>query len=103
MIANIGLKKKEIASLCRRFHVRRLEVFGSAARETDFDEARSDIDFLVEFEPGRVAEAFDAYFGLKEGLEALLTRPIDLVVEKALRNPYIRAEINGCREAVYGA
>ena len=48
MIADIALHREELRDLCRRFHVRRLEVFGSAARG-DFDPARSDIDFLVEF------------------------------------------------------
>lgn len=102
MIAVIGSKKDEIAALCRRLHVRRLEVFGSAARETDFDPAESDVDFLVEFEPGYRADAFNAYFSLKEGLEALLDRPVDLVVEKALKNPFVRAHVAHEREPVYG-
>jgi predicted nucleotidyltransferase len=65
-------------NLCRRFHVRRLEVFGSATREQDFDPARSDADLLIEFEPD--AEPSSAEFlDLKEALEQVLGRPVDLI------------------------
>jgi predicted nucleotidyltransferase len=99
----IEARRDELAKLCRRFHVRRLDVFGSAGRGGGFDPARSDVDFLVEFEPGAHGGAFDLYFGLKEALEALLGRPVDLVVEKAVRNPYVRAGIERSRETVYAA
>jgi hypothetical protein len=91
-----------IAALCRQFHVRRLELFGSAARG-DFDPARSDVDFLVEFDRGAPMAVLDAYFGLKEGLETLLGRPVDLVVSAAVRNPYLRASIESSRETLYAA
>ena len=65
MIADIALHREELRDLCRRFHVRRLEVFGSAARG-DFDPARSDLDFLVEFQPLPPGAYADAVFGLKE-------------------------------------
>ena len=58
MLPLIHARREEVAELCRRFHVRRLEVFGSAARG-DFDPERSDVDFLVEFDPDRRANAFD--------------------------------------------
>jgi predicted nucleotidyltransferase len=58
-----------VAAICRRFHVRRLEVFGSAAAG-EFDPARSDIDFLVEFEPKAPGSALGTYLGLKDALEA---------------------------------
>ena len=63
-----------------RFAVKRLGLFGSAAR----DELRedSDIDLLVEFEG---PASYDRYFGLKDQLEALLGRPVDLVTERGLR------------------
>lgn len=51
MLKLIEARRTEIADLCRRFHVRRLEVFGSAARGTDFDPARSDVDLLVTYDP----------------------------------------------------
>ena len=46
----IEMRRRDIAELCRRFHVNRLEVFGSAARGSDFDPARSDVDLLVTYE-----------------------------------------------------
>jgi predicted nucleotidyltransferase len=89
--------------LCRRFHVRRLDLFGSAARG-DFDPERSDIDFLVEFDREHAeALAFETYFGLKAALEALLGRPVDLVEPSAVRNPYLKASIEGSREPVFEA
>ena len=97
----IRSRRKEIEALCRRYHVRRLEVFGSATRE-DFDPQRSDVDFLVEFESGDF-NAFDAYFDLRDGLSALLGRPVDLASPKALDNPYLRGSIDRDREPVYGA
>lgn len=102
MLALIECKKDEIATICRRHHVRRLEVFGSAAR-ADFDPATSDVDFLVAFDPAHRRDAFDDYFGLKEGLESLLGRAVDLVVDAAIRNPYFRASVDAAREPVYGA
>lgn len=103
MVPLIVSKRAEIAELCRRHRVRRLDVFGSAARGEDFDPARSDMDFLVEFDPAAKAGLFDAYFPFKEALEALLSRPIDLVEDGAVENPYLRASIERSREPVYGA
>ncbi|MEO5374962.1 MAG: nucleotidyltransferase domain-containing protein [Alphaproteobacteria bacterium] len=101
----IGQHRAEIALLCRRYGVRRLEVFGSAARGADFDPATSDADFLVEFEPegeGRTAPLHQ-FFGLAGDLQALLGRPVDLVEPGAIRNPFLLAGINRTREVVYGA
>ena len=67
----------DIPVLCRRYGVTRLELFGSAATEA-FDPERSDLDFLVEFDDDSYG-LFDRYFGLKEALEALYGRPVDLV------------------------
>lgn len=92
-----------IAELCRRYHVRRLEVFGSAARAVDFDVSRSDADFLVEFSGSEDMRPLDAFFGLQSSLSQLLGRSVDLVESSAVRNPYIRARIDRSREVVYGA
>ena len=96
----IEQKRSDIARLCQQHHVRRLEVFGSAARGFDFDPARSDADFLVEFNFGS-QEVLDTYFGLKHALEELLQRDVDLVESGALRNPYLLADIDRAREVVY--
>ena len=100
----IASKRSEIAHLCQVFHIRRLEVFGSAARATDFDPAHSDADFLVEFEP-EAKNGFGSYFEFKAALERLLQlkRGVDLVEPKALRNPYLLEGINSSRELVYAA
>ena len=62
-------QRARIAELCRRFGVRRLDLFGSAARG-DFQAGRSDVDFLVEFVDEAPRAGLDAYFGLKNGLES---------------------------------
>ncbi len=51
MHADIAEKRQDLIALCRRYGVKRLEVFGSAARGADFDPTRSDADFLVTFSP----------------------------------------------------
>lgn len=91
-----------IADICQRYHIQRLEVFGSAARGNDFDTARSDADFLVEFSPETHA-GLSEFFGAKAELEALLGRGVDLVEFAAVSNPYVLADINRCREVVYVA
>jgi predicted nucleotidyltransferase len=98
----IARHQGEIIRICKRHQVLRLDVFGSAARGTDFDESRSDADFLVEFE-ATAERRLDDYLGLKEELEALLRRDVDLVEAGALRNPYLRAHIDSAREVLYAA
>ena len=103
MHALIEQHRDQIADICRRYAVRRLEVFGSAARGDDFDLTSSDADFLVEFAPGSDLPALRRFFGLAEELEHLLGRHVDLVEPGAIRNPYIRASIDRAREVVYGS
>jgi hypothetical protein len=94
---------RAIADICRRFGVRRLEVFGSAARATDFHPGSSDADFLVEFVPSNGLPFLRRFFGLEAALSQLPGRRIDLVEPGAVRNPYVRASIDRAREVVYGA
>ncbi|MCC7241012.1 MAG: nucleotidyltransferase domain-containing protein [Acidobacteria bacterium] len=91
-----------IADLCRRYGVLRLELFGSAAAGTD-DPTRSDLDFLVEFQPLEEGTYADTYFGLMEGLEALFHRPVDLVVASAIKNPYFRQSVDDTKTLLYAA
>ena len=81
--------------------MKRLVIFGSAVTER-FNESTSDVDFLVEFRDD-VANRFDAYFGLKESLEALLDHPVDLVSPVALENPYFAASVEENGHEVYAA
>lgn len=102
MHALIEQKREDISRICRRHRIRRLEVFGSAARATDFNPASSDADFLVEFAPD-AKRGLDGYFALKADLEALLDRHVDLVEPAALRNPFLLAGVNSSRELLYAA
>jgi predicted nucleotidyltransferase len=96
----IELHRDEVATLCRQSGARRLDVFGSAARG-DFDPATSDLDFLVEFEDVPPARYAQAYFSLKEGLERVFGRPVDLVTDSSLANPYFRDRIASESRNVY--
>jgi len=102
VIRDIELHQAELGSLCRRFRVRRLEVFGSAATGHFHGDA-SDLDFLVEFEPQASAGYADLYFGLLESLEALFGRTVDLVVVSTIRNPYFRQAVDSSRRLIYAA
>ena len=103
MHAEIADKKEELAELCRYHGVARLEVFGSAARGTDFDPHSSDADFLVRFKRINGKASLEQYFDFAEALRQTLGRPIDLVESGAVRNPYLRAAIDKSRELVYAA
>jgi len=93
-------KRAEVAELCRKRGVRRLELFGSAARD-DFDEASSDLDFLVDLGTDLSISPLDSFFGLKDQLEELFGRSVDLVSEGSVRNPYILATIQRDRQLLY--
>ena len=97
----IDQHRDTITQLCRRYGVQRLELFGSATTE-EFDPARSDIDFLFEFD-SNPADLFNRFFGLKESLEALYGREVDLVTISAMRNPYFIESVNKTRQLVYAA
>lgn len=99
----IAEKQHELAELCRQYDVVRLEVFGSAARGTDFCPDTSDADFLVEFNRNGELRPLEQFFGLAEALSSVLGRPVDLVEDHMFRNPYLRDSINECRELVYAA
>ncbi len=102
MDAAISSRRKDIAALCRRFGVQRLDLFGSAASGS-FDPRRSDFDFLVDLGEQSSAAYVEAYFGLQESLESLLGRPVDLVTDRSLTNPYLRSNILQSRQPVYAA
>ena len=65
MIDTLKKNRAELKELCRRYRVRRLDVFGSAATSRGFDPQRSDLDFLVEFEPGQYGLTLFAHDDLK--------------------------------------
>lgn len=96
----ISERTADLAQLCRRFRVRRLDLFGSAATDRGLTEA-SDLDFLVEFEPLPPGVYANTYFGLLEALQELFDRPVDLVVESAIKNPYFLEAVEATRTPLY--
>ena len=100
MLEEIRGRKAEIEQLCRRYGVRRLELFGSAVSGR-YRPGESDLDFLVEFETSPRGGYADAYFGLLEALEDLFGRPVDLVVASAVKNPYFRESIESNKALLY--
>jgi len=99
----IETRRQEIEALCRRLDIRRLDVFGSAVGDS-FDVDRSDVDVLVEFDSDHPGfDYFGAYFALKEGLEQLLGRAVDVVSVTSIRNPYFRDQVMRTRESLYAA
>jgi predicted nucleotidyltransferase len=101
MHALIENNREAIAGLCRRHGVRKLEVFGSILRG-DFDPDRSDIDVLVEFE-AYAAGSFSNFLDLKESLQTLFGRSVDLIELHAVRNRRLRHHIERSKSSVYAA
>lgn len=99
---DLDAQREDLARLCARFGVRRLDLFGSAATDA-FDPSHSDVDLLVEFEALSGMTPFDQYFGLKEALAALLGREVDLVMEGASQNRYFLESVNKSRRLLYAA
>jgi uncharacterized protein len=87
--------RQPIAQLCNELNVARLDIFGSAVTER-FPKTS---DIVVAF--GDHKRRFDRYFLLKERMEELLGRPVDLVVDDAIRNPYFREAVEESRVNVY--
>lgn len=94
-------RRPELALLCQLHGARRLELFGSATR-ADFSPENSDLDFIVTFDELPTDRVADAFFTLKDGLEIMFQRPVDLLTEHALRNPYLRQRVDAERVTVYG-
>ncbi len=97
MLNSVAAAGPKLSALCNRYGVRRLDLVGSAASGR-FDAAASDLDFLVDFEPMDPAAYADSYFGLREGLQSVFGREIDLVTEVSVANPFFR-DFSGLRAA----
>ncbi len=102
----IELVKKNGDSLRRlseQYNVKRLELFGSALTENNFDPQTSDVDFLVEFLPLEPCRHAECYLGLLATLQDMFGRNVDLVEVKAINNPYLLESINKNRSEIYAA
>ncbi|MRD49662.1 nucleotidyltransferase family protein [Caenimonas koreensis] len=102
MNALLDRNRNEVARLCQRSGARRLDAFGSVTR-ADFDPQQSDLDFLVEFDSVPPAAYAQAFFELKEGLETLFGRPVDLLTPSSLTNPFLRRRVSAERQVIYAS
>jgi len=93
---NIDRLKK----LCKKYNVSKLYVFGSVINNSFSND--SDIDFLVTFGNIELREYADNYFDFKFSLEDLFKRDIDLLEEKAIKNPFFKKSIDKSKELIYG-
>ncbi|MFA5806635.1 MAG: nucleotidyltransferase domain-containing protein [Melioribacteraceae bacterium] len=89
-----------IRDLCIKHKVSKLFVFGSVV--TDRLKKGSDIDFVVNFQRIDLYDYADNYFDLKYSLEDLFRRNVDLLEEKAIKNPYLRQSIDSSKQLIYG-
>ena len=101
-VAAVSERASELEKICVRYHVERLDLFGSAA-SGGHREGASDLDFLVEFRPLPAGTYADAYFGLLEALERLFGGPVDLVVDSAIRNPFFQQRVEETRTQIHAA
>ena len=101
MIPLVENKLPQLAPLCERYRVKRLELFGSAAKGT-FREADSDLDFLVEFDDRDVPGYAMRYLNFAEDLETMFGRKVDLLTIESVKNPYLREELAETCVNLYG-
>ncbi|MEZ0325608.1 MAG: nucleotidyltransferase family protein [Fimbriimonas sp.] len=102
MIPLLSERRLDIGSLCERYSVAEMDVFGSAARG-DFEASRSDVDLAVRFKPLSPREYRDCYFSLLFSLEDLLKRSVELVDLDAQSNPVFKESIESEKQVLYAA
>ena len=100
MEAQLVLCREQIAGLCGRHGVTRLEVFGSAADGT-FDAKRSDYDFIARFAADPDSSLAKRFIAFSEALEHLLGRKVDLMTDHLIDNPYLRSAVNATRTTIH--
>lgn len=89
-----------IKALCKSHYVSRLFIFGSVL--TNRFKKNSDIDLIVDFHGVDLYNYADNYFDLKDSLERLFNREVDLLEDKAIHNPYLRQSIDSSKQLIYG-
>jgi uncharacterized protein len=104
MVSALAEKRAELATLCARSGVQRLEVFGSAASGEGFDPRTSDLDFIVDFRTDQdLGPWLQNYFAFRDALSELFGYPVDVVMSSAIKNKYFIREANRTRRLLYGA
>ncbi len=96
----IEINIQRIIDLCKKHKVNKLFVFGSILTGRFND--KSDIDFVVDFSKIDLADYVNNYFDLKDSLQKLLGRDIDLLEDKAINNPVLRRNIDRTKQLIYG-
>ncbi len=99
-MTRLEIYNADIIRLCETHKVKSLYAFGSLL--TGNFNINSDIDFIVDFDSIKLEDYADNYFDLKFSLQDIFKRPIDLLEEKALKNPYFKKSVNKQRQLVYG-
>ena len=102
MILLIEKNKSHLEELCKKYHVQKLELFGSAVTN-NFDPAKSDLDFLVQFQPLNQGELFAFYFDFLNDLRNLFGLKIDLITSESVNSPHLQKAIALQRKTLYAA
>jgi predicted nucleotidyltransferase len=92
--------KTQLADLCMQYHVNKLFAFGSVLSDK-FNE-QSDVDLIVDFNDIPVEDYADNYFDFKFSLQNIFNRPVDLLEEQAIKNPYFRQNVDNSKQIIYG-
>ena len=95
----IDTNKDRLFELCDTHKVKELYLFGSILTEKFQDS--SDIDMLIQFYQIDLMDYFDNYMDLKENLEKLFKRPVDLVENQAIKNPIFRRVVDREKQLIY--
>jgi hypothetical protein len=91
---------EKIRALCKQHKVSSLFVFGSVL--TKKFNAQSDIDFVVDFKDVELKQYADNYYDLKDALENIFQRNVDLLEQKAIKNPFLKQSIDNSKQLIYG-
>jgi uncharacterized protein len=91
---------EQIKQLCNTYHVKSLFAFGSVV--SDKPRAETDIDLIVDIDSKDSIDYSDNYFALKFQLENILKRPVDLLEDKAVKNPFLKKQIDSTKVLIYG-
>ena len=91
---------QKIIALCKEYKVNKLFVFGSILTNRFND--NSDVDLVVSFNKAEVNDYFDNYFDFKYALEELFGRKVDLLEEQAIKNQYLKKNVDATKALIYG-
>ncbi len=99
-MSRLSIYQKDLDKLCESHKVKTLYAFGSVL--TDAFNSKSDIDLIVDFKQIPIEDCADNYFDFKFSLQDIFKRPVDLLEDKAIKNPYLRQFVNQYKQLVYG-